>query len=619
MHLIFGVISLDGADINPDWKQSWIDSMDYIPWAPSQIFTFVNGFLGHKSSDKPLSKPFVKDSWSIVSDARVDNRLALYNQLNVKGLNDTELILEAYLRWGEQCSKHLLGDYSAVIYNKKNSTLFLLTDHMGVKPLYYTLHKNTIWFANAIHPFRKCKYLNFELSYEGVAHHLFFYGSSDPRHTYCEEVKRVHPGAYVTCNNKQLKENIYWSQDKRDHVTFKHFDEWKAYAQELLHDSISLRMHGTGNVASQFTGGFDSSFVTLVAKENLQHDRTLYPYRMNLEIDITAVGDSEYNFAQQLAQQHKLKLINIEPVQADMEQDDFYKTYDVFSFENYSPYRHRILKEILSPLDVKTVLTGFGGDQMLSYRGQAHYMKLLHQGRIKTIWQDMSNEIDIHHSGYNKVRQILGNLLYEAIAPNVPKLIKRGLYRTNIEALKRLKPFLQQPFYEYVCKQLHSNNQTKLFMNPHWNLENRYLYDRPAFQHNHGLLHQIEFRYPLLDKRVIELALDLPFTYYRLNGRRRHFFREVAKPYIMEIATQNYSKPRGYTQADLDKLHEKKRTRTREILQKVNKNLPLKQLQSFIAYDQLKSKEAYEALDNIALYKLSILSYSLMFNSPDSI
>src|SRR5206468_813665 len=76
------------------------------------------------------------DCW-IVADARIDARDDLIAELGddcfrVRTAPDVELILEAYLKWGESCVEHLLGDFAFAIWDGRTRRLFCARDHMGV-------------------------------------------------------------------------------------------------------------------------------------------------------------------------------------------------------------------------------------------------------------------------------------------------------------------------------------------------------------------------------------------------------------------------------------------------------------------------------------------------------
>jgi asparagine synthase (glutamine-hydrolysing) len=76
---------------------------------------------------------------TITADARLDNREELFATLGIDGdaraIGDGELILRAYVRWGDECPAKLLGDFAFAIWDPRNQTIFCARDHMGMRQL----------------------------------------------------------------------------------------------------------------------------------------------------------------------------------------------------------------------------------------------------------------------------------------------------------------------------------------------------------------------------------------------------------------------------------------------------------------------------------------------------
>jgi len=88
--------------------------------------------------DRSVVPDATREGLRLTADARLDNRAELCTLLEAPAhATDADLILRAYLRWGETSVEHMLGDFAFVIWDANRQSLFCARDHMGVKPFYY--------------------------------------------------------------------------------------------------------------------------------------------------------------------------------------------------------------------------------------------------------------------------------------------------------------------------------------------------------------------------------------------------------------------------------------------------------------------------------------------------
>lgn len=89
----------------------------------------------------------------ITSDARVDNRDDLIHSLGknvfkTDVIPDSIILLQAYLKWGESCVNHILGDFAFGIWDTRKRQLFCARDHLGIKPFTYCYQKDSFVFCS---------------------------------------------------------------------------------------------------------------------------------------------------------------------------------------------------------------------------------------------------------------------------------------------------------------------------------------------------------------------------------------------------------------------------------------------------------------------------------------
>src|SRR5664280_2377928 len=96
----------------------------------------------------------------MVFNGEIYNYIELRDELRNKGHvfhsgTDTEVILAAYMEWGEDCLDRLNGMWAFVIYDRREKKVFASRDRFGIKPLYYYHDDNTFIFASEITPILK--------------------------------------------------------------------------------------------------------------------------------------------------------------------------------------------------------------------------------------------------------------------------------------------------------------------------------------------------------------------------------------------------------------------------------------------------------------------------------
>ena len=90
----------------------------------------------------------IRENLWLKANARIDGREELIQKLQLTGSpTDEELILHAYETWGEDCVKHLIGDFAFAIRDDRSQRLFCARDHFGVKPFFFTHISNNFNFA----------------------------------------------------------------------------------------------------------------------------------------------------------------------------------------------------------------------------------------------------------------------------------------------------------------------------------------------------------------------------------------------------------------------------------------------------------------------------------------
>ena len=146
---------------------------------------------------------------AVAADARLDDRGALCDALGVPrperaGLADADLVLRAWLRWGRDCPKRLLGDYAFAVWDTRGRRLFCARDPVGVRPFYYAVTARGFVFASAVEAVLAAPGVSGALDEAMVAAHLTRLSVYGTAHTFFEAVRKLPPGHALTVEAEAL-------------------------------------------------------------------------------------------------------------------------------------------------------------------------------------------------------------------------------------------------------------------------------------------------------------------------------------------------------------------------------------------------------------------------------
>ena len=157
---IVGLIHHDGRPVSFEELRGMLDVMSYRGPDGRRVWNDGPTGLGHAmlhTTPESLAEapPLVSRNGNVVitADVRLDNRRELISKLGPpegEAIGDGQLILSAYERWGEDCPKHLIGDFAFAIADRRTQTLFCARDHFGVKPFYYCNSGEMFAFASEL-------------------------------------------------------------------------------------------------------------------------------------------------------------------------------------------------------------------------------------------------------------------------------------------------------------------------------------------------------------------------------------------------------------------------------------------------------------------------------------
>jgi asparagine synthase (glutamine-hydrolysing) len=124
----------------------------------------------------------IREHLRLEANARIDDR--------AESITDEQLILNAYETWGEDCVKHLIGDFAFVIWDDRLQRLFCARDHLGVKPFFYTHLDGRFKFSSTLNELRRDPTVSNTLNEIAVGDYLLFGVNQDNSTTIFKDIQR---------------------------------------------------------------------------------------------------------------------------------------------------------------------------------------------------------------------------------------------------------------------------------------------------------------------------------------------------------------------------------------------------------------------------------------------
>ena len=476
---------------------------------------------------------------TITTDARLDNREELIAALGLEGetrtIGDGELILRAYLEWGEDCPKHLLGDFAFAIWDPRHQRLLCARDHMGMRQLLHHHAPGRLFaFATEAEALIAHPDVPNRINEGRIADYLDDLEGIDFTSTFFEEIFRLPPAHALTVNASGLAIRRYWVLPVEPELKL---DSDLAYADAFLTvftRAVRSRLRSAGPVGSMLSGGMDSGSVAAVAARLLGEDGS--PVLRTF----SAIGPNSGTCPESKAIHAILSLPRISPTTVDhsalgpLSQQLWQLGEDVG--EPFDDHMTLIRSIYLSAQQgrVKVMLDGVAGDVVLTSGNRvAHHLR---GRRFQLAWREACGEEAFWQSPHYRFRSFLSGS-WVAFMPAPIRRAKRRLGWRLHDAIVGFGGRIDRQFARRVGlnarrKEFHrhiamndltdTENRIQAILHPHLVVA-RERYDRTAAALG------IEPRDPFMDVRLVQFCLSLPAEQLQRAGWPKYVLRVATK------------------------------------------------------------------------------------------
>ena len=211
---------------------------------------------------------------AITFGGEVHNYVELRRELEGRGAtfrtqSDTEVILEGYKAWGAAVCDRLVGMFAFALWDTRREELVLARDRLGEKPLYWFRGPDALWFASSCDAFRACPGWSDRLSERGLAEYFAAGAALDDR-TVFEAAHALPPGcwAVVRPGDRAPRLHRYWTIGFEPTETGSDDDLVDRY-EAILTDAVAIRLRTDVPSVLFFSGGVDSGLIAALAIRHL--------------------------------------------------------------------------------------------------------------------------------------------------------------------------------------------------------------------------------------------------------------------------------------------------------------------------------------------------------------
>lgn len=205
----------------------------------------------------------------------------IYNQAELKSellrrgnyfetSDDEEFILKAFTTWQEGCLEKFEGVFSIGIWEVEGRTLFLARDPIGAKPLFFSILKDGIVFASHIKSILNTREVSPEVTHEGIAELLCLGPSRRQSSAIFRNISQLEAGTYLRYTNGSIKLVKYAELEAYENA--ESFEETADSVREMVIDSVLHQCTGVERIGTLLSGGLDSSIVTAIVADVLEHE-----------------------------------------------------------------------------------------------------------------------------------------------------------------------------------------------------------------------------------------------------------------------------------------------------------------------------------------------------------
>ncbi|MGB0525804.1 MAG: asparagine synthetase B family protein [Flammeovirgaceae bacterium] len=557
---IYGIINFHQQAVAPEHLNRLSEALAHRAVDRQDTYLEGNVGLGHalmclSPESHYEQQPLTYKHWIGLLDGRLFNREALLKQFDCLPSDyattpDSVLVMKAYEKWQADCVHHLMGEFACFIYDTQAQTIYATKDRFGNRNFFYFLDEQRFCFASEITALLKLPFINKDLNIEST---LLSYVSpfiDIKDHTFFKHINTLARAHFLKIDGGKKELKRYWSLSYKEPLKLSSDRDYVSYMHHTIQQTIADRIRIDGQVGVALSGGLDSSTVACIAAQQLApSNKSLFASGFLPPAEQSGTVGDERIYMEAVAQQEKNIVFN--PVSTTPPT----REYQQFHLETYAfPHQfgsfcwHQVY-QTLGEHQVRVMLTGFLGDDVISRPGKLVYKHLIHDKS----WKRLFNVIQRRSKATQ--RHPLRVLVAEVLRPYIPSIIEQLVTGGSNDRTKHIshqdlyKRLILPTFLDSAQIDKHSTEVDHLLItstihqsisNIQNRINNQFSDAMSVTAHHHGII----FSTPLADLRIVEMAISMPPEKWLINGMSRGLIREATKGILPELVRMRQTK--GY-------------------------------------------------------------------------
>ncbi|MGO4294291.1 asparagine synthase (glutamine-hydrolyzing) [Chitinophaga sp. RAB17] len=477
-------------------------------------------------------QPFYSEDGAVVliCNGEIFNYRELRDELQQKGyrfttLCDVEVIVHLYAEYKREFLHKLNGQFAFAIFDKRDNSLFLVRDQFGICPLFYGIFNNTLIFGSEIKAILAHPLAVKQVNLTGLDQVFSFPGMVSPV-TMFKGIECLPPGHSLHIRNEAIQVKKYWDLDypEEAHLYESHSEQhYVEQLEELLFQSVKLRLQADVPVGFYLSGGLDSSLIGAIMKK-INPDISYHSFSIMFpELSDKQIDERRFQrmMSERLNSIHHEIPFNYMDIEKGLREAVFFaesplkETYNTCSLQ---------LSKSVNRNGIKVILSGEGADEFFGgYVGYRFDKQRINGGEVKGLEELLEEQIrqelygepdffyELNQHELKESKQMLYSQRVNTAYADFDCLTKTVIDKTRIAN--------RHVFHKRSYLDL------KLRLSDHLIADHC---DRVAYANS------VEGRYPFLDINVVDFVRTIPPDVKMKDLVEKYILKRMAGKYLPE-------------------------------------------------------------------------------------